>query len=142
MQTKLILFLRLKPKRRHLLIVGIFLAIYSYFLFSFNQKKARFGEQNGILNPENADNQPLILDIRFVIKVLSKYVPWNFVCRHQAWIASFLLKKQQIPYTIYVGFKKNPFGQIEGHAWTLAQNIMVSGFCNPKEFTIQATYVG
>jgi hypothetical protein len=136
------LLLRLPKKRKKLLLFGLLLAVYSYFLFKFFNEKARFGIQEGLLRPENAINIPTIISIRFVIKVLEKYTPWEFKCRHQAWIARVLLKKYLIPYSVYVGFKKNHQGQIEGHAWTIAQNIMVSGFCDTNEYTVQAKYIG
>ena len=142
MRSKFALFIRMKPKRKLLLAKGFFLAFYSYFLFAFNPKLARFGRMSTIVPTEKESNLSIIVDIRFMIKILAKYVPWEFMCRHQAWVVTYLLKKYQVPYIVYVGFKKNTSGIIEGHAWTMAQNIMVSGFCDPDEYTLQAKYVG
>jgi hypothetical protein len=142
MFSKFFLLFQITPLRRKLLFFGLFLSVYSYFLFIFFSKNARFGDSSAILKPEKPDQIPTILGVRFVLKILTKYIPWEFMCRHQAWLASILLKKYQVPYTVYVGFKKNDFGKIEGHAWTIARNIMVSGFCDPKEYTVQSTYIG
>ena len=142
MLKKIALFLRIKRERKVLLIFGFFLSIYAYFLFKYNKKKARFGRKNKSVYPTSIAATAAIYDIRFVVRVLTKYIPWEFMCRHQAWLVGFLLFKHQIPFTVFVGFKKNPNGVIEGHAWTIAQDVMVSGFCNPSEYTIQATYSG
>ncbi|MHA8066748.1 lasso peptide biosynthesis B2 protein [Aquirufa sp. ROCK2-A2] len=142
MLSKFFLLFQITPLRRKLLFFGLSLSVYSYFLFRFSPKHARFGDSNTHLKPEKPDFIAIILGVRFVIKVLTKYIPWEFMCRHQAWLASVLLKKYQVPYTVFVGFKKNNEGKIEGHAWTIAQNIMVSGFCDPKEYTVQTTYMG
>lgn len=142
MLSRFLLFIKLKPERRHLLVHGFYLAIYSYFLYTFNQKNARYGGNLKNKRFENETNLSYVADIRFVIMVLTKYTLFEFMCRHQAWVASQLLQKYHIPYTIYVGFKKNPTGLIEGHAWTISQNIMISGFCNPEEYIIQAKYKG
>lgn len=142
MRSRFIKFLKLSKRRKYLLINGIFLSVYGYFLFSLCKKKARFGSLNVPIKIDNKVDDVDILDIRFVIIILNKYIPWNFQCRHQAWLASILLKKLKIPYLIYVGFRVNIFGQMEGHAWTIAQNIMVSGFCNPSEYSIHSIYVG
>ena len=142
MRKKIALFLRIKRERRELLVFGFFLSIYAYFLFKYNKKNARFGRKNKLVYPTSSVEIAAIYDIRFVIRVLTKNIPWEFMCRHQAWVVGFLLLKHQIPFTVFVGFKKNPTGVIEGHAWTIAQDVLVSGFCNPSEYTIQATYTG
>lgn len=125
-----------------MLVQGFYLAINSYFLYAFNQKNARYGGNQKNKRFENETNLSYVADIRFAIMILTKYTPFEFMCRHQAWVASQLLQKYHIPHTVYVGFKKNPIGLIEGHAWTVSQNIMVSGFCNPEEYIIQAKYEG
>lgn len=135
-------FFRLKSERRVLLLTGFLLAVYSYFLFKYNNRNARFGGKNKSDSSTTSATLATLRDIRFVIKVLTKYIPWDFLCRHQAWVVRFLLLKHQIPFTVFVGFKKNSIGVIEGHAWTVALGVQVSGFCNPDEYTIQTTYSG
>jgi hypothetical protein len=142
MFRKLGLLFSLSPARKRLLIFGMVLAFYSYFLFLFFNKKVKFGEKEKSKQGAQNMERQTILDIRFLMKTLEKYIPWEFKCRHQAWIASYLLKKNQIPYTVFIGFKKNELGKIEGHAWTIAEEIFVSGFCQPKEYVIQSEWMG
>jgi hypothetical protein len=138
----LIKFFRLKKSRKILLAESLLLAVYSYFLFSYHRKNARFGSKNPTNSPDKKVENHEIFDVRFAILILQKYIPWNFKCRHQAWIAGVLLKKKRIPFTVFVGIKKNATDHMEGHAWTMAENIMVSGFCNPADFTVLNTFKG
>ena len=89
---------------------------------------------------ETSDILPVLHDIAFAIRTVSKYVPWENKCRHQAYQAKLLLTYFKIPYHIYVGFKANHEGTIEGHAWTMANGKMVTGFCNPDEYVVLAVY--
>ena len=142
MFRKLGLFFSISPRRRRLLIFGVNLAVYSYFLFLFFNKKVKFGSKDGLRQELDPSKQQSIADIRFLVKVLEKYIPWEFKCRHQAWLASYLLKKNQIPFTVFIGFKKNDMGKIEGHAWTMVGGIFVSGFCQPNDYVIQSELIG
>jgi hypothetical protein len=51
-----------------------------------------------------------------------------------------LCRLYQIPYQIFVGFKKSVEGKIEGHAWMIVQGEIITGFCKVEEYTIQAIY--
>ena len=82
----------------------------------------------------------LVKDISFAINVMSKYTPWENVCRHQAYQAMLLCRFYRIPYQIFVGFKKSDEGKIEGHAWTMINGEIITGFCKVEEYTIQAIY--
>ena len=142
MIRKIATFMRLSAQRKSLLLKGFALAIYSTILFQFFNDKVVYGAIEAPKNSRKEIDKQKIVDIRFLIKILQKYIPWEFKCRHQAWIAAHLLSKYQIPYSVYIGFKKNEAGEIEGHAWTIAQEIFVSGFCQPSEYVIQSEYKG
>lgn len=127
-------------RRKWLLLVTVPLSLYSFVLFRFFQSNARFGERNKTVDtPENIDMQ-LVKDISVVIKVIAKYSPWTNVCRHQAYQAMILCRFYGIPYKIYVGFKKNEAGAIEGHAWTMVNGQFVTGFCAVEEYVIHTTF--
>jgi hypothetical protein len=82
----------------------------------------------------------VVKDISYAIRVLSKYTPWENVCRHQAYQAMLLCRFYRIPYQIFVGFKKNNEGKIEGHAWTTVNGEIITGFCKVEEYVISAIY--
>ena len=136
---KLKILYQLSPRRKFLLLLAFGLSFYSFLLMLFFKKYATFGERKAQIAPDNVPN-PIVMDIRYVIFVVSKYVPWQNVCRHQAYQAKILFSMYDIPYQIFVGFKKNEDGKIDGHAWTMAGGLMVTGFCNPDEYVVQSVF--
>lgn len=131
-------FYRLSFRRKFFLLLLIPLSLYSEVMLSFFKKKAKFGEKK--LADSISINMALVKDISFAISVMSKYTPWENVCRHQAYQAMLLCRFYRIPYQIFVGFKKSDEGKIEGHAWTMVNGEIITGFCKVEEYTIQAIY--
>ncbi|MFD2520335.1 lasso peptide biosynthesis B2 protein [Emticicia soli] len=133
-------FMKLSVRQKLLIFFVGFLSFYSFLLFKFFKQRATFGRissgNQGILNLD----MNLVNDIRFAIRIVEKYTVWKNVCRHQAYQAMILCKYYQIPYQIFIGFKKGGDGKIEGHAWTLVGNQIITGFCKPEEYVIQAIY--
>lgn len=139
--SKIPVFFKLSLRRKVLLAVVVPLSLYSYFAFRFFRKKARFGEMNKpIPTRQDGVDMALVKDISIAIRVISKYSPWENVCRHQALQAKILCRFYKIPYMIYVGFKKNHAGIIEGHAWTMVNEEFVTGFCIVEEYSIQTIF--
>lgn len=105
----------------------------------FFNKKARFDSWN--LNGFNTNfDLQLIKDISFAINLIAKYSPWENVCRHQAYQAIVLCKWYKINSKIYVGFKKEEDNKITGHAWTVVNDIIITGLCKPEEYHVQTVY--
>ncbi len=114
------------------------LSFWTCLLLKFFKKQARFNCKQGVFKEADED---LLKDISWAIWVVNKYVPWESVCRHQAYQAKVLCQYYGIPYQIFVGFRKNEeSGKIEAHAWTIAKGIIITGFCNPEEYTVQTIY--
>ncbi len=84
--------------------------------------------------------QKTIQLISSAIQSIAKYTPWRNVCYHQVLQARLLLNRRGIPSEIYIGFRKNDQEKIEGHAWSISCGKMVTGFCNPNEYTVFATF--
>lgn len=139
-EQKTLVFYHLSFRRKFFLFLLIPLSLYSNIMLRFFKKKAKFGE----VGLKNIDNRPvnmdLIKDIGFAIRIISKYTPWENVCRHQAYQAMILCRLYQIPYQIFVGFKKSNEGKIEGHAWTTVNGEIITGFCKVEEYVVQAIY--
>jgi len=140
MIKKLNTFYKISWQRKSMLVQAFWLSIYAYFMMKFFKKWATFGSQKREIAATVFKNKQCMRDIRFAILVVNRYVPWENVCRHQAYQAMLLCKKYHIPYQIFVGFKKNENGKIDGHAWTMVQGEIITGFCKPEEYTIQAIY--
>jgi hypothetical protein len=133
-------FYRLNFRRKFFLLLLIPLSLYSNIMLSLFKKKAKFGEKEKKFADNKMINMSLVKDISFAIKIISKYTPWENVCRHQAYQAMLLCRFYQIPYQIFVGFKRSDEGKIEGHAWTTINGEIITGFCKVQEYTIQAIY--
>ncbi|AFK02403.1 hypothetical protein Emtol_1254 [Emticicia oligotrophica DSM 17448] len=137
---KIISFFRFTLRQKLLIIVVCFLAIYSFILFRFFKHAAKFKNIYKDVNNEKDFDKSFIKDIRLAINVVGKYIFWENVCRHQAYQAMILFSFFNIPYQIFVGFKKNLNGQIEGHAWTVVNGEMITGFCKVEEYVVQNVY--
>jgi len=133
-------FFRMSLRRKMLLLVTIPLSFYSFVLFRFFQSNAKFGERDKAVDSKDDIDMQLVKDISVAIKVIAKYSPWSNVCRHQAYQAKILCRFYGIPYKIYVGFKKNEAGAIEGHAWTMVNGQFVTGFCVVEDYLVHTTF--
>lgn len=138
------LFFTFSPRRQYLLVFTFVLAIFSWFSFRFFPSRTRFSSKKMLIFRDSTELdqkfRSLCLDIRWAILVVSHQVFFEQKCRHQAWQAKKICNWYGIPYTIFVGFKKNEEGQIEGHAWTEAGGIQISGLCDPQEYHLMNTY--
>ena len=141
MVKKLYVLYRLPFRRKYLLVGTWWLAAYSFVLLTYFTRYARFGRRT-TAPPASTANDPLIADIRYVINRVAPFVPWENKCRHQAYQARLLCRLYGIPYQISIGFRRNEAGLIEGHAWTVVGEQMITGFCAPDNFVIQAVYAG
>lgn len=133
-------FYRLSFRRKFIFLLLFPISLYSNIMLSFFKKKAKFGEKEKKLADNKLIDMALVKDISLAIRVMSKYTLWENVCRHQAYQAMLLCRFYRIPYQIFVGFKKSDEGKIEGHAWTMINEEIVTGFCKVEEYTIQAIY--
>ncbi|MBO9620848.1 MAG: lasso peptide biosynthesis B2 protein [Niabella sp.] len=116
------------------------LSFYTYILFSFFNRSARFGESVTTSNHQQEPDKR-VNDIAWAIRAVARRTPWKNVCRHQAYQAKLLCSYYKIPCLSFIGFKKdNKKKEITGHAWTVAGGKMITGFCNPEEYIIQNVY--
>ncbi|GAB3521479.1 lasso peptide biosynthesis protein [Emticicia fontis] len=106
----------------------------------FFKKNATFGKRDMPVIQSDTIDMQLVRDISFAIRIISKYSPWKNVCRHQAYQAKLLCNFYKIPYTIYIGFKKNANGVIEGHAWTIVNEQLITGFCRVEDYVVQSRF--
>lgn len=133
-------FKKLSFRQKVLLIVVFLISLYSYTMFRFFKHSAKFGSLTKEYENNKTIDMTLVKEISFAIRVMCKYTPWENVCRHQAYQAMLLCRYFKIPYQIFVGFKKSNEGKIEGHAWTMINEEIITGFCKTEEYTIQAIY--
>ena len=124
-----------------MIVQALGLSLYTWFLFNFFNRFARFGEKTNHEGTLEKKYQDKAGDIAFAIKTVSRWVPWKNVCRHQAYQAKILCNYHKIPCLIFIGFKKDTDqNKIQAHAWAVAAEEIITGFCNPDDYIVQSIY--
>ena len=100
------LFWDFKRRRKWILINTFFLSIYSFLLFKIRPTWIRFGQLNRVEKKSLPIDWELVKDIKFSIYAISKWMPFQLVCRHQAHVAKILFNQYKIPYQLFIGFRK------------------------------------
>lgn len=133
-------FLKLKPRRRYLFFQVVLLSVYRGWLVFFRSPLAsseRLYQQDAasFKQPFSEEQILLVHDIAGAIRLGVRYIPWVNVCRHQAWQAICLLRRNKIPYSYHVGLKKVATnGKRDAHAWVMAGGFFVSGHCRIEDY--------
>ncbi|MFT7381014.1 MAG: hypothetical protein ACI9Z3_000894 [Roseivirga sp.] len=70
------------------------------------------------------------------IEAVSKYTFWKSNCFAQVLCAHWILKRKNIPHTIYFGLLKEDTIQMKAHAWLRAGNKIVTGRKGHKDYTV------
>ena len=141
MIKKIKTFIRLSSARKMVVLQTIGLSFYTFLLFTFFNRYARFGKNVKATDNNTQPPDKKAGDIAWAIQVVDKYTPWKNVCRHQAYQAKLLCNYYKIPCLIFIGFKKDKMkNEIQAHAWTIAGGKIITGFCNPEEYVIHSIY--
>lgn len=68
------------------------------------------------------------------LQVVSQYLPWRSMCLEQALAGMMMLKRRQLPGTVYFGIEKE--GQeMRAHAWLRCGSQIVTGAAGRERFT-------
>jgi hypothetical protein len=78
--------------------------------------------------------------VRLTIKLCDRYVPWPTECYTRALTAKIMLKRRKIASTLYFGFRKDPTGELKGHAWLRCGGIVVTGFCDFSKYVVHSSF--
>jgi hypothetical protein len=80
--------------------------------------------------------------VKTVVLANSKYTPWESKCMVQALSAKWLLKKYNIPSTIYFGVTKDEenLGKLKAHAWLKVNETFITGALGHKKFKVVNFY--
>jgi len=58
-----------------------------------------------------------VLFTAYAIEEVSKILPWNYTCLEKSVTGKYLLKRKNIPTTLYLGGMKDVQDNFEAHAW-------------------------
>jgi hypothetical protein len=74
------------------------------------------------------------------LKLCDKYAFWKTECYTLALTGKILLRRRNIPSTLYIGWKKGN-GKYEGHAWLkTANDAVISGNMDLTQFQVNAFF--
>ncbi|MDB5110536.1 MAG: stage sporulation protein [Mucilaginibacter sp.] len=75
-----------------------------------------------------------------MLKLCDKYAFWKTECYTLALTGKILLRRRDIPSTLYIGWKKDN-GKYEGHAWLkTANDAVISGNMDLTQFQVNAYF--
>lgn len=75
-----------------------------------------------------------------ILKLCDKYALWKTECYTLALTGKILLKRRNVPSTLYIGFKKSSEGKYEGHAWLKTPCCIVTGDMDLTQFHVNAFF--
>jgi hypothetical protein len=80
--------------------------------------------------------------VKTVVLANSKYTPWESKCMVQALSAKWLLKKYNVPSTIYFGVTKDSEneGKLKAHAWLKVNQTFITGAVGHQKFKVVNFY--
>jgi hypothetical protein len=70
--------------------------------------------------------QACLNSLTWAVGALSRRLPWRCQCLEQALAAQMLLRRRNIPHTLYLGARLQQ-GQLEAHAWVRCGECLVTG---------------
>jgi len=129
-----------------LLIKVFFYSFYVRFLMLFVKYKRyekRLGERGKIANYTiSLEEKAYIHRIQSAVLGVSNYTPWESKCMVQAVSAKWLLKKKNIPSTIYFGIMKDPekSDELKAHAWLKLGDWVITGRAGHQAFKVVNFY--
>jgi hypothetical protein len=76
------------------------------------------------------------------VRTAAANTPWQSVCLPQAMAGQWMLKRRNIPGTLYLGVKKSPESpeKLAAHAWLRCGGLILTGADGHRQFTVVSTF--
>ncbi len=76
------------------------------------------------------------------IRSAANYTPWESVCLPQAVAAMWMIKRRNIPGTLYMGVRKegSGTGRLTAHAWVRCGNAVITGAKGHLHYTVVSAF--
>lgn len=142
--TKLQSFSRTDREVKYLFLKAYTLSAFVKFSLIFLRFKVILNWQ-GKINSETLDTThdfslAFRKNVKSAMRLCDKYTFWKTECYTQALTAKILLNRNDIPCTIYIGFKKDEHGKYEGHAWLRSYDMIITGGEKLDNYTVHSFY--
>ena len=144
LQQKIKSFAAIPWSTRWLFAEAVFTAAYvkATLMFLPFRRVARWLGHSTNQNDEHAVpmHANLVKEIGFAIKLCDRYTPWPTECYTKSLTAKIMLKRRQIPSTLYFGLRKDDQDGLKGHAWLHCSGITVTGLCDFSQYTVHSCF--
>lgn len=101
--------------------------------FPFKKIAGKIGVPQFETEHENQTNETVV-EVQIAVTRGVKFVFFSSKCYDQALASTFMLKRRNIPSTIYFGLNKFD-GQLSAHAWVRCNRVIVSGKKGYEKYT-------
>lgn len=135
-----------KPAHEKVLLFRVFVLLFAVRLLLFILPFRLFSKLLGKPGSESPQTDQHIkwdyveLVSRF-IRNFSRMVPWDSRCLAQAAAGKILMRRKNIPGTVYFGVKKGDDNQkIQAHAWLRVGSKIILGGKNASEFVVVSNF--
>ena len=79
------------------------------------------------IQPLDVPPTELAKQVGWAVDVMSRRTPWESACLAQAMAGKFMLQRRGISSLLYLGTKKDDFGEFVAHAWLQNGNKILLG---------------
>lgn len=90
-----------------------------------------------------ADDDPRSETLRRVgwaLHAVSRRAPWRSLCLEQGLAGKMMLRRRDLPNTLYLGVARDTAAQVRAHAWLRSGRLYVSGAEGRERFTVVSTF--
>lgn len=91
------------------------------------------GLQQKSYTQANPAQQALIDQVGWAVRSASRYTPWTSNCMAQAMAGKWMLRRRDIPSTLYLGVHKVD-ERLAAHAWLQVGNVILTGGENLERY--------
>lgn len=90
-------------------------------------------------NDENGSSETVISVSRAIL-TMNDHLPWESKCLAQAISSKMMLRRRQIPSTLYLGVAKKEDGDLNAHAWLRTGDTIILGGGGLERFAVVSTF--
>jgi hypothetical protein len=122
-------------------LLSIAIARLMLALTPFSWIAPRLGQEraeSGVSLP--SEQIALARQIGWAVEAVTRRVAWRNKCLSQAIAAQMLLKRRNIPYTLYLGVAKDEHKDLAAHAWLRCGPAIITGRLGYQRFTVVSTF--
>ena len=91
-------------------------------------------------SPADIQLPPEVMQVRKIVRAVSKRMPWTCNCMVRALTMKTMLARRAIGSTLYMGVALDESGNMEAHAWLRCGSNYISGETEMDRFTVTAIY--